>query len=46
MTSQLNRVTLSFDESNDVLPSMKTFGDVTVNKITDHTITYKTLKEH
>ena len=45
MTSKLNRVTVSFDESNDVLPSIKTFGDVTVNKITDHTITHKTLKE-
>jgi hypothetical protein len=27
------------------LPSIKTFGDVTVNKITDHTITPKTPKE-
>jgi hypothetical protein len=43
-TSQLKRVTLSFDESNDVLPAIKAFGDVTVNKIIDHTITYKTLK--
>jgi hypothetical protein len=44
-TSQLKRVTLSFDESNDLLSSIKTFGDVTVNKIIDHTITYKTLKD-
>jgi hypothetical protein len=44
-TSQLKRVTLSFDESNDLLSSIKTFGDVTVNKIIDHTITHKTLKE-
>ena len=42
-TSQLNRVTLSFDESSDLLSSIKTFGDVTVNKIIDHTITHKTL---
>jgi hypothetical protein len=27
------------------LSSIKTFGDVTVNKIIDHTITYKTLKD-
>ena len=44
-TSQLKRVTLSFDESNDLLPAIKAFGDVTVNKVTDHTITYKTLKD-
>jgi hypothetical protein len=44
-TSQLNRVTLSFDESSDLLSSIKTFGDVTVNKIIDHTITHKTLKD-
>ena len=44
-TSQLNRATLSFDESKYVLPSIKTFGDVTVNNITDHIITHKTLKE-
>jgi hypothetical protein len=44
-TSQLNRVTLSFYESNDLLPSINSFGDVTVNKIIDHTITYKTLKD-
>ena len=44
-TSQLNRVTLFLDESKDVLLSIKTFGDVTVNKITDHTITHKTLKD-
>ena len=44
-TSQLKRVTLSFDESNDLLPSIKAFGDVTVNNIIDHTITYKTLKD-
>jgi hypothetical protein len=44
-TSQLKRVTLSFDESNDLLSSIKTFGDVTVNKIIDHIITYKTLKD-
>ena len=44
-TSELKRVTLSFDESNDLLSSIKTFGDVTVNKIIDHTITHKTLKE-
>jgi hypothetical protein len=35
-TSQLNGVTLSFDESNDLLSSIKTFGDVTVNKKMDH----------
>ena len=44
-TSQLKRVTLSFDESNDLLTAIKAFGDVTVNKVTDHTITYKTLKD-
>jgi hypothetical protein len=44
-TSQLKQVTLSFNESNDLLSSIKTFGDVTVNKIPDHTITHKTLKE-
>ena len=44
-TSQLNRVTLSFDESNDLLRSMEIFGDVTVKKITDHTITHKTLQK-
>ena len=44
-TSQLNRVTLSFDESNDLLSSIKTFGDVTVNKIIDHGITHKTIKD-
>jgi hypothetical protein len=27
------------------LPAIKAFGDVTVNKVTDHTITYKTLKD-
>ena len=42
--SELKRVKLSFNESNDLLQSMKTFGDVTVNKITDHTITHNTLK--
>jgi hypothetical protein len=31
-TSQLKRVTLSFDESNNLLPAIKEFGDVTVNK--------------
>jgi hypothetical protein len=41
----LQRVTLSFDESNDLLSSIKKFGDVTVNKIMDHTITHKTLKD-
>jgi hypothetical protein len=30
-TSELKRVTLFFDESNDLLPSIKAFGDVTVN---------------
>ena len=45
-TSQLNRVTLSFDESSDLLSSIKTFGDVTVNKIIDHGITHKTIKDH
>jgi hypothetical protein len=44
-TSQLKQVTLSFNESNDLLSSIKTFGDVTVKKIPDHTITHKTLKE-
>jgi hypothetical protein len=44
-TSQLKRVTLSFDESNDVLPAIKAFGDVTVNKIIDHTITHQTIKD-
>jgi hypothetical protein len=44
-TSQLKRVTLSFDESKDLLPAIKAFGDVRVNKVTDHTITYKTLKD-
>jgi DNA-binding beta-propeller fold protein YncE len=44
-TSQLKRVTLSFDESNDLLPAINAFGDVTVNKIIDHTITHKTLKD-
>jgi hypothetical protein len=44
-TSQLKRVTLSFDEPNDLLTAIKAFGDVTVNKVTDHTITYKTLKD-
>ena len=44
-TSQLKRVTLSFDESNDLLTAIKAFGDVTINKVTDHTITYKTLKD-
>jgi DNA-binding beta-propeller fold protein YncE len=44
-TSQLNRVTLSFDESNDLLSSIQPFGDVTVNKIIDHGITHKTLKD-
>ena len=43
-TSQLKRGTLSFDESTDVLPRIITFGDVTV-KVTDHTITHKTLKD-
>jgi hypothetical protein len=44
-TSQLNRVTLSLDESSDLLSSIKTFGDVTVNKIIDHGITHKTIKD-
>jgi hypothetical protein len=44
-TSQLKRVTLSFDESNDLLPAIKALGDVTVNKVADHTITYKTPKD-
>jgi len=43
-TSELKRVTLSFDESSDLFSSIKQFGDVTVNKIIDHTITHKTLK--
>ena len=34
-TSELKRVTLSFDESSDVLSSIKKFGDLTVNKIID-----------
>jgi hypothetical protein len=44
-TSQLKRVTFSFDESNDLFPAINSFGDVTVTKIIDHTITHKTLKE-
>ena len=44
-TSQLKQVTLSFNESNDLLSSIKTFGEMTVNKIPDHTITHKTLRE-
>jgi hypothetical protein len=44
-TSELKRVTLSFDESNDLCSFIKQFGDVTVNKIMDHTITHKTLKD-
>jgi hypothetical protein len=44
-TSELKRVTLSYDESNDLLSSIKKNGDVTVNKIIDHTITHKTLKD-
>ena len=44
-TSELKRVTLSFDESNDLFSSIKKFGDVTVNKIIDHTITNKTLND-
>jgi hypothetical protein len=44
-TSQLKRVTLSFDESNYLLPANTAFGDVTVNKVTDHSITHKILKE-
>jgi hypothetical protein len=44
-TSELKRVTLSFDESNDLLSSIKTFGDVAANKITDHTITHKKLND-
>ena len=43
--SELKRVTISFDESNDLLSSIKTFGDVAVNNIFDHTITHKTLKD-
>jgi hypothetical protein len=34
-TSELKRVTLSFDESNDLFSSVNLFGDVTVNKIID-----------
>jgi hypothetical protein len=44
-TSHLNRVTLFFDESSDLLSSIKTFGNVAVNTIIDHTITHKTLKD-
>jgi hypothetical protein len=44
-TSELKRVSLSFDESNDLFSSIKKFGDVTVNKIIDHTITHKTLTD-
>jgi hypothetical protein len=44
-TSQLKRVTLSYDESKDLLPAIKAFGDVRVNKLTDYTITYKTPKD-
>jgi hypothetical protein len=44
-TSELKRVTLSFDESSDLFSSIKKFGDVTVNKIIDHTITHKTRKD-
>jgi hypothetical protein len=44
-TSELKRVTLSFDESNDLCSHINSFGDVTVNKIIDHTITDKTLKD-
>jgi hypothetical protein len=43
--SELKRVTLSVDESNDVLLSIEKIGDVTVNRIIDHTITHKPLKE-
>jgi hypothetical protein len=43
--SELKRVTLSFDESSDLFSFIKHFGDVTVNKIIDHTITHKTLKD-
>ena len=44
-TSELKRVSLSFEESNDLLSSIKQFGDVTVNKIIDHGIIHKTLKD-
>jgi hypothetical protein len=44
-TSELKRVTLSFDESSDLFSSIKTFGDVTANRIIDHTITHKTQKD-
>jgi hypothetical protein len=44
-TSELKRVTLSFDASNDLFSSIKKFGDVTVNKIIDHIITHKTLND-
>ena len=44
-TSQLKRVTLSFDESNDFFSSINSFGDVTVKTIIDHTITHKTLND-
>jgi hypothetical protein len=40
-----NIQSLIFDESNNLLPAIKEFGDVTVNKVTDHTITYNTLKD-
>ena len=40
-TSELKWVTLSFDESSDLVWSIKKFGDVTVNKI----ITHKTRKD-
>ena len=43
--SELKRVTLSFDESNDLFSSIKKIGDVTVNKIIDHTITHKILED-
>ena len=44
-TVELKRVTLSFDESSDLLSSITKYGDVRVNKIIDHTITHKTLKD-
>jgi len=44
-TSELKRVSLSFEESNDLLSCINKFGDVTVNKIIDHGITHKTLKD-
>ena len=44
-TSELKRVTLSFDESYDLFSPINSFGDVTVNKIIDHTITNKTLND-